>query len=258
MSETPSCSICLNELIDNVHTTVCGHKFHDKCIKESNEVHSECPLCRTIINDKDYNSKLYFSFISDTFLLCFLIANYILMLIKRETPPNIFDNINQYKSKYMNPKNLKILSLKIYRDTYERFILKSLLLFILCSEMYAMSDILLFNIVHIFYILGSFIFDKFTIYEYGMYYFLNIVLYGLPFIFNMFILPLYNSNQYHIAKYYIMNTILLTYLYDIYKVFNSCVMIKNIFSYFIRTDKLIDFINMTSEYLKEENKTYGL
>jgi len=42
------CCICLDNLIDNINTIKCGHKFHKHCIetwfKTSNSV--KCPLCQ--------------------------------------------------------------------------------------------------------------------------------------------------------------------------------------------------------------------
>ena len=40
------CSICLEELVDDLFITECGHKFHSNCIKKWYGHSPECPNCR--------------------------------------------------------------------------------------------------------------------------------------------------------------------------------------------------------------------
>lgn len=37
------CSICLNQMLRNIITTSCGHKFHRNCLRSSIK---KCPMCR--------------------------------------------------------------------------------------------------------------------------------------------------------------------------------------------------------------------
>lgn len=47
-----SCSICLEELKNNIYISPCNHTFHKKCIKNyikyntDHEIPSLCPLCK--------------------------------------------------------------------------------------------------------------------------------------------------------------------------------------------------------------------
>lgn len=49
---TESCSICLEELKNNIYISPCNHRFHKKCIKNyikyntDHETPSLCPLCK--------------------------------------------------------------------------------------------------------------------------------------------------------------------------------------------------------------------
>ena len=43
------CSICYNDFGDDVHTTLCGHKFCADCIHKWTTTHDTCPYCRTVI-----------------------------------------------------------------------------------------------------------------------------------------------------------------------------------------------------------------
>ena len=44
------CSICLDEMHYDIHTTCCGHKFHKKCLLSSIK---KCPLCRYYIGSNN-------------------------------------------------------------------------------------------------------------------------------------------------------------------------------------------------------------
>ena len=43
------CSICLEDLNDDIMTTSCGHTFHNNCINEWKNHASTCPICRKVI-----------------------------------------------------------------------------------------------------------------------------------------------------------------------------------------------------------------
>jgi len=40
------CSICYNNLNDNISKISCGHEFHLHCIDEWYKINITCPLCR--------------------------------------------------------------------------------------------------------------------------------------------------------------------------------------------------------------------
>ncbi len=44
--EIPSCSICLNDLSEEISSLACGHCFHLHCIMQSLEYGGQCPNCR--------------------------------------------------------------------------------------------------------------------------------------------------------------------------------------------------------------------
>ena len=44
------CPICLVE-INNIHTTICNHKFCQICIKNWLKTRNECPMCRFVIKE---------------------------------------------------------------------------------------------------------------------------------------------------------------------------------------------------------------
>lgn len=44
------CSICLDDIHNEVHQTTCGHIFHESCINAWFETSNVCPLCRTTLH----------------------------------------------------------------------------------------------------------------------------------------------------------------------------------------------------------------
>ena len=49
ISSSETCSICFEDLAENVRVLACGHKFHDECIGTWKSKQSSCPLCRAPI-----------------------------------------------------------------------------------------------------------------------------------------------------------------------------------------------------------------
>ena len=47
-SQKDICSICREQMIEEVISTECNHKFHKNCIKEWFEHSLQCPVCRTL------------------------------------------------------------------------------------------------------------------------------------------------------------------------------------------------------------------
>ena len=43
------CSICMDDIMSNRHTTKCGHTFHAECLNEWKNINKSCPLCRTAL-----------------------------------------------------------------------------------------------------------------------------------------------------------------------------------------------------------------
>ena len=57
MTENFYCTICLNELENNIIIKwKCGHKFHEECIKNWN---NGCPICRNNNLVENYISKFF-------------------------------------------------------------------------------------------------------------------------------------------------------------------------------------------------------
>ena len=56
-----TCSICLDPITSNGHTTKCGHCFHKTCIKTALHTSRNCPYCRTKIT----RNKRWFSTMID-------------------------------------------------------------------------------------------------------------------------------------------------------------------------------------------------
>ena len=52
-SKSVTCPICLECNTKKLCETICGHAFHVKCIKEWLKDHSDCPLCREVLVDKE-------------------------------------------------------------------------------------------------------------------------------------------------------------------------------------------------------------
>lgn len=71
MSDTIACSICLDELYDDLgKLSECGHEFHLGCINQWVTVNRLCPLCRSpcsIIskNIQSMGSDIYIGEVSD-------------------------------------------------------------------------------------------------------------------------------------------------------------------------------------------------
>ena len=67
-----SCSICLNLIGRKHYKTICGHKFHCKCILKWILINDTCPLCRAILRTPpiiDEISDEEIQRISDVFFL---------------------------------------------------------------------------------------------------------------------------------------------------------------------------------------------
>ena len=43
-AQTDDCPICFYPLDEDVHTTECNHRFHNRCINQLTR--NECPMCR--------------------------------------------------------------------------------------------------------------------------------------------------------------------------------------------------------------------
>ena len=41
------CSICYDNLIEDIHKTKCGHSYHKRCLDSWIKISKICPLCRT-------------------------------------------------------------------------------------------------------------------------------------------------------------------------------------------------------------------
>merc|ERR1712098_663425 len=48
-NEEEHCSICLQELQENIFQTKCKHKFHKECLEKWLDVSRVCPLCKTAL-----------------------------------------------------------------------------------------------------------------------------------------------------------------------------------------------------------------
>jgi hypothetical protein len=48
---TETCSICMDSLTSNKVELDCSHKFHYSCLFKWNKYHTNCPYCRSNIND---------------------------------------------------------------------------------------------------------------------------------------------------------------------------------------------------------------
>ena len=65
-SSDEKCSVCLSSMDSDSYTTNCNHTFCKDCIEEwFNNNHSDCPMCRTRINECIHNNdntkiKIYF------------------------------------------------------------------------------------------------------------------------------------------------------------------------------------------------------
>jgi hypothetical protein len=42
----PKCPICLDRVGKRGKITICGHKFHKRCIRQWREINHTCPICR--------------------------------------------------------------------------------------------------------------------------------------------------------------------------------------------------------------------
>ena len=47
------CSICHENMLDDLRSTKCGHMFHPNCIMQWLKVKDSCPLCNTCTNIDD-------------------------------------------------------------------------------------------------------------------------------------------------------------------------------------------------------------
>lgn len=47
------CPICYDEYNEiYIEKTICGHKFCKNCIRKWLKIHSECPICRKLLNNQ--------------------------------------------------------------------------------------------------------------------------------------------------------------------------------------------------------------
>lgn len=46
------CSICIEELKEDVRPAVCGHYMHSECLEKWLKTNHSCPVCRTLLRDK--------------------------------------------------------------------------------------------------------------------------------------------------------------------------------------------------------------
>jgi len=54
LNQYPECPICLDELIQNIVTTVpCEHDFHEVCLSDARKLSTECPMCRTEVTNSE-------------------------------------------------------------------------------------------------------------------------------------------------------------------------------------------------------------
>ena len=60
-----ACTICMEELVDNIKQLPCHHKFHASCIRKWLYLKQTCPICRSTIADRFMlvNTHLHVSFI---------------------------------------------------------------------------------------------------------------------------------------------------------------------------------------------------
>lgn len=69
--EKPStCSICLDDISNEIRPTKCGHYFHSSCMKNwsKNKSIVNCPTCRTVLKQKKNNHmlKIFVEILSST------------------------------------------------------------------------------------------------------------------------------------------------------------------------------------------------
>jgi len=60
--ELTECSICLENIEENIYCTPCNHKFHSNCITIWLEKSTKCPCCRKILHNREINTE-------DTYLI---------------------------------------------------------------------------------------------------------------------------------------------------------------------------------------------
>lgn len=57
--EIPVCSICMDELTENVASLACGHCFHFQCIDQNFEYQGTCPNCKKRAGRQEVRSLHY-------------------------------------------------------------------------------------------------------------------------------------------------------------------------------------------------------
>jgi hypothetical protein len=57
--EIPSCTICLQELNQDIVSLACGHCFHFLCIDQHFEYRGTCPNCQKRAGPKEMRTVLY-------------------------------------------------------------------------------------------------------------------------------------------------------------------------------------------------------
>jgi hypothetical protein len=67
--KSDSCSICLEDLEDDLVYTLCGHTYHKKCISRWQKNKNNCPLCRKKIEKYNYRTQTKTSTILEKFLI---------------------------------------------------------------------------------------------------------------------------------------------------------------------------------------------
>ncbi len=57
--ELPSCTICLQELVEDITCLACGHCFHYLCITQHFEYRGTCPNCQKRAGFNELRSVVY-------------------------------------------------------------------------------------------------------------------------------------------------------------------------------------------------------
>ena len=133
--EVLECSICLDELNDNIRILPCAHKFHKNCIESWEKINANCPICRNSTSDtlivrgrKFKNIFVRYYIVSDkdkisirTYMFDINVKNTIIKysLIKKIEYDGI-KFILSYKSSIEN-NDLLHLKFKLFKNAYERF-----------------------------------------------------------------------------------------------------------------------------------------
>lgn len=52
-----TCPICMSQDATQIHSTVCNHHFHSKCLHKWLQIDSTCPLCRHPISNSNEDEE---------------------------------------------------------------------------------------------------------------------------------------------------------------------------------------------------------